>query len=276
MIRLALRVARADADVVLAELLELAPSGVEEVDHGDTIEYAVYGAPGELPALPDLRAAAGSGFVDVTTTEVADDWAERWRSFHRPVTIGERLHVRPPWCEAPAPRAGLLDIVIDPAQAFGTGAHPTTRLCLEALLELDAGGPFLDLGCGAGVLAIAAAKLGWDPVLGLDHERESVQATLDNAGVNGVTVEARHFDLLHDGPAPGAQTVAANLLRPSLLHVAREGFAGEGPRTLVASGLLEGDADEVGVALEAGLGMRVVWRRVDGEWAALVLEKLQR
>jgi ribosomal protein L11 methyltransferase len=248
---------------------------VEEVDHGETIEYAVYGAPGELPALPDLRAAAGGAFVDVTTTEVADDWAERWRTFHRPVTIGGRLHVRPPWCE-PVADPALIEIVIDPAQAFGTGAHPTTRLCLEALLQLDPGGPFLDLGCGAGVLAIAAAKLGWGPVLGLDHEHESVTATLDNAAVNGVGVEARHFDLLHDGPAPGAPTVVANLLRPLLLHVAREGFTGEGPRTLVASGLLEGEADDVGAALAAGLGMREVWRRVDGEWAALVLEKLQR
>src|ERR687889_1918047 len=102
MIRLALRVARAEAEVALAELLELAPAGVEEVDHGETIEYAVYGPAGELPALPDLRAAAGAALVDITTTEVADDWASRWRTFHRPLTIGGRLHVRPPWTEPPA------------------------------------------------------------------------------------------------------------------------------------------------------------------------------
>ena len=167
MIRLALRVARADAELFLAELLELAPAGVEEVDRGDAIEYAVYGAPGELPSLPALRAVAGAALVDVTTTEVADDWSERWRTFHQPVTIGKRLHVRPPWCPAPAAASGLLDIAIDPAQAFGTGAHGTTRLCLEALLtlrepkgallDLDRGsGALLDLGCGSGVLAIAA------------------------------------------------------------------------------------------------------------------------
>ncbi|MDX6689978.1 MAG: ribosomal protein methyltransferase, partial [Solirubrobacteraceae bacterium] len=197
MIRLALHVARADAEIALAELLALAPSGVEEVDHGDTIEYAVYGAPGELPALPELRAAAGDALVRVTTTEIADDWHERWRSFHRPVTVGGRLHVRPPW-EPPAP-AGLVDVVIDPAQAFGTGAHPTTRMCLELMLELEPGGAFMDVGCGAGVLAIAACKLGWDPVAGLDHERESVQATRDNAASNGVAVDARAFDLVRDG-----------------------------------------------------------------------------
>ncbi len=268
MIRLAVRVARADAELALAELLELAPSGVEEVDRGDTIEYAVYGAPGELPALPALRAAAGAALVEVTTTEVADDWASRWRTFHRAVTIGERLHVRPPWADPPA--AGLLDIAIDPAQAFGTGAHHTTRLCLELLLELQPSGALLDLGCGSGVLAIAAAKLGFGPMLGLDHERESVTATLDNAAANFVVVQARHYDLLRDGPPPGAPTVVANLLRPLLLHVAATGFAGEPPRVLIAGGLLAHEADEVAAAFERhGLHERA--RRHGGEWAALLL-----
>jgi ribosomal protein L11 methyltransferase len=91
-IRLAIRVARADAEIALAELLELAPAGVEEVERDDgTIEYAVYGAEGELPSLPDLRAAAGAALVAVTTTEVAADWASRCRDFHFPVTIGGRL-----------------------------------------------------------------------------------------------------------------------------------------------------------------------------------------
>jgi len=271
MIRLALRVARADAELALAELLELAPSGVEEVDRGDTIEYAVYGAPGELPAMADLRAAAGAALVDVTTTQVGDDWDTRWRSFHRPVTIGGRLHVRPPWSDPVAGGANLLEIVVDPGQAFGTGAHPTTRLCLQALLALEPGGAFTDVGCGAGVLAIAACKLGWAPVSGLDHERASLQATLDNAAVNGVEVDVRHFDLLHDGPATAAPTVAANLLRPLLLHVAASGFVGQTPRTLVAGGLLEHEADEVAAAFASQLGLREQARGFDGGWAALTL-----
>src|SRR5436305_9222522 len=98
LLRLAVRVHRRQAELVLAELLELAPSGVEEVEVGpEVIEYAVYGAPGELPSVPDLRAVAGDAYVDVTSREVADDWAERWRSFHRPLVIGNRLTVRPPW-----------------------------------------------------------------------------------------------------------------------------------------------------------------------------------
>ena len=267
MIRLALRVRREDAEIALAELLELAPSGVEEVDLGDVVEYAVYGPPGELPALPDLEAAAGGALVEVRTTEVADDWADRWRAFHRPIVVGERLHVRPPWSDA---RSDLEEVVIDPGQAFGTGAHDTTRLCLELLCELEPAGGFVDLGCGSGVLAIAAAKLGWDPVLGVDHEAESVAATEANAVANAVTVRAERFDLLRDGPAPSAPTVAANLLRPLLLAVARAGFAGAPPRTLVASGLMRHEADEAAGAFAAH-GLREAERRETAEWAALLL-----
>ena len=268
MIRLGVRVRREQAELVLAELLELAPGGVEESEDGEVVEYAVYGAPGELPALPDLRAAAGGALVEVTTSEVPDDWDERWKAFHRPVQVG-KLMVRPPWEPA---RAGLLDVVIDPAQAFGTGAHPTTRLCLELLLELEPAGALADIGCGSGVLAIAAARLGWAPVVGIDHERESVQATLDNAAANGVSVDARRHDLLRDGPAPGAPTVLANLLRPLLLRVAHDGFAGPQPAALVASGLLAHEGDEVAGAF-ARHGLRETERRQGGEWVALLLRR---
>ncbi|MEA2321741.1 MAG: ribosomal protein methyltransferase [Solirubrobacteraceae bacterium] len=269
MIRLAVRVRRPDAELVLAELLALAPAGVEERDLGDHVEYAVYGAPGELPALPDLRAAAGGALVDIATTEVADDWAQRWRAFHEPVTVGGRLHVRAPW-HPPAPN-GVPEVVIDPGQAFGTGAHATTRLCLELLLELEPGGALMDLGCGSGVLAIAAAKLGWDPAMGVDHERESVAATAENARENGVTVDVRAYDLLRDGPAPAAPTVTANLLGPLLHHLAAEGFAdGAAPSALIASGLLVEEADGIATAF-ARRGLLERTRRTDGDWAALLL-----
>jgi ribosomal protein L11 methyltransferase len=262
-IRLAVRVRREDAEVALAELMELVPLGVEEVDLGDRIEYAVYGAPGELPELPDLRAAAGDALVDIVTTEVPDDWDERWKTYHRPVVIGERLRVRPPW--APA----LQEIVVDPGQAFGTGAHHTTRLCLELLLELEPGGAVVDVGCGSGVLAIAAAKLGFSPVLGLDHEAESVEATAENAEVNDVAVQVRRFDLREER-VPGAPTVLANLLRPLLLRIAQDGFDGGAPDALLASGLLAHEADEVAAAF-APHGLREAGRRTSAEWAALLL-----
>jgi len=273
MIRLAIRVRREDAEIALAELLALAPHGVEEVDRGERVEYAVYGAPGELPVLGELKAAVGAALVEVVTTEVADDWDERWRDFHRPIELAgraERLHVRAPW--HPAPPDGVLDVVIDPAQAFGTGAHPTTRLCLELLLALEPDGAVMDVGCGSGVLAIAAAKLGFGPVAGLDHEREAVAATEENARANAVAVAVARHDLLRDAPAAGAPTVLANLLRPLLLRVARDGFADGGmPRTLIASGLLAHEADEVAAAFAASMGLREADRRTGGEWAALLL-----
>ena len=272
MIRLAIRVARAEAELALAELLVLAPQGVEEVDLGDRIEYAVYGAPGELPVLPDLEAAVGDALVEVVTTEVADDWSERWRDFHQPIDVGARLHVRAPW--HPTPPADRLDVVIDPGQAFGTGAHHTTRLCLELLAELEPAGAVMDVGCGSGVLAIAAAKLGFGPVAGIDHERESVAATAQNAAANGVEVAVHRADLLHDGAAPAAPLVLANLLRPLLLRVAADGFAGGAvPDTLIASGLLAHEADEVAAAFGEAMGLREQDRRLGGEWAALLLVK---
>jgi ribosomal protein L11 methyltransferase len=263
-IRLALRVRREDAEVALAELLELARGGVEEVDLGDRVEYAIYGPPGELPALPDLEAAAGAALVEVVTTEVADDWADRWRAFHRPVQVGD-LCVRPPWEPS---RGHAIDLVVDPGQAFGTGGHHTTRLCLELLLELEPGGPFADLGCGSGVLAIAAARLGWSPVLGVDHDPLAVEATAANAAANGVAVRAERVDL-RDAVAPSAPTVAANLLRPLLLALRFEAP----PATLVASGLLREEADEVAAALCAANDLVEARRVSAGEWSALLLRR---
>jgi ribosomal protein L11 methyltransferase len=265
-IRLALRVRRADAEVALAELLELAPGGVEEVEDGEVVEYAVYGPPGELPALPDLRAAIGGALVEVRTSELPDDWSERWRRFHVPLVLGDRLAVRPPWEE---PIGAAVEIVIDPAQAFGTGAHATTRLCLELLLDLSpAAGPLLDLGCGSGVLAIAAAKLGFAPILAVDHDPLSVEATRANAAANDAVLEVRRCDLRRD-PVPAAPVVLANLLRPLLLDYAAR-LAGPPPRTLVASGLLTHEADEVAAAF-APHGLHERDRRERGEWAALLL-----
>jgi ribosomal protein L11 methyltransferase len=270
LIRLAVRVRCADAEIVLAELLELAPGGVEEVDGGDgTVEYAVYGPPGELPELPDLEAAAGGALVSVTTTEIADDWSERWREFHQPLVLGDRLTVRPPW--EPAGETEL-DVVIDPGQAFGTGAHATTRLCLEVMLSLASAagdrGSFVDLGCGSGVLAIVAAKLGFEPVCALDFDPAAVQAATDNARANGVELEVRRFDLRTD-PVPAASLVAANILAPILLEWAGSS-PGRWPDRLIASGILAAEADRVAAAF-AGRGLLELGRVARAEWVALLL-----
>jgi ribosomal protein L11 methyltransferase len=262
MIRLAVRVTRAQAEPVLAELLELVPSGLEEreVDE-DTVEYALYGAPGELPDVGELRAVAGGALVDVTTSEVPD--GSNWRDWHRPLDAGP-LRVRPPW--APE-RPGALDVVIDPGQAFGTGAHPSTRLTLELLVALPRGGPLADWGCGSGILSVAAARLGFDPVLACDHERAAVDATLVAATANGVRIVVSRCDLRR-APGPWAPTVLANLVRPLLLEIAAQ--MERPPERLVASGLDAGEVDEVAAAFgRHGLGLHA---RRDGDgWSAILL-----
>jgi ribosomal protein L11 methyltransferase len=273
MIRLAVRVARADAAGALAELLAFSPAGVEEVDRdADTLEYVLYGAPGELPSLHALTACVGDALVEVSSTEIEDDWASRWRSFHQPIEIAGALYVRPPW-HAPAGERDLIDIVIDPGQAFGTGAHTTTRLCLELLVDLaragEAHGSLLDLGSGSGVLAIAAAKLGFSPVNAVDHERESVAAARENAAANGVVLECSRLDLRSD-ELPFAPTMTANLLRPLLLDLAAS--LRDPPARLIASGLLHDQVDEVARAFAERHDMRERERRQDGEWSALMLE----
>jgi ribosomal protein L11 methyltransferase len=271
-IRLAVRVPRAAAEIVLAELLELSPAGLEETDIDEgVVEYALYGAAGELPDLPALEAAAGDVLVEVSTTEVPDDWADRWKAWHRPVDVAwrfRRLRVRPPWEEALAAEDGV-DLVIDPGQAFGTGAHHTTRLCLELLLELDPGGALADWGSGSGVLAIAAARLGYAPVLAVDVEPASLEASKENAEHNGAAVDVQRVNLRRE-PAPYAPTVLANLVRPLLLDVAR--LLERPPERLIMSGLLREEADEVAAAFEVH-GLVEKDRRFGGEWAAVMLER---
>lgn len=260
---------REQAELVLAELLELVPGGVEEVAAGEeVVEYGVYGAPGELPALPDLHAAAGQALVEISTAQIGDDWRERWRSYHRPVVIDQRLTVRPPW-EPPAPTP--LEVVIDPGQAFGTGAHATTLLCLQLLLDVPADGSFLDLGCGSGVLAIAARRLGFSPVLAVDTDPAAVAAARANAARNAVEVGVRRLDL-RSQRVPGAGTVAANLLAPLLEQwAATLARAPRPPGRIIAGGLLEGEADSIAGAF-AARGLREIRRLGRDGWAALLLE----
>jgi ribosomal protein L11 methyltransferase len=267
-IRLAVRAAAADADLVLAALLELAPSGVEQVDGDGTVEFAVYGAPGELPELERGEAEVGGIRVTVSGAQVPDDWAERWKRFHSPILVADRLYVRPPWEDAPI-RPGVIDLRIDPGRAFGTGAHATTRLCLELLAGLareGSKGSFCDLGCGSGVLAIAAAKLGYGPVEAVDSDRLAVDATNLNARDNGVALDVvRRANLREEAP-PAADVVAANLMRPLLLRVAE--LIDHRPDALILSGLLDHEADEVAAAFAPLTERR---RLSDRGWTALLL-----
>jgi ribosomal protein L11 methyltransferase len=224
----------------LALLLHIFPEGVEELDGA----FAVYA---EEPPL---------GFDVVETGDVPDDWEGRWRQFHHGARVG-RFWVGPPWEEAPA---DAQSIVIDPGRAFGTGAHPTTRLTLELLQTLDPA-PLLDVGCGSGVLSIAAAKLGFAPVIGIDLDDAAVEATVANARVNGVELKAERVDALADDLPPAELTVA-NIA----LDVVERLLPRLASRRAVTSGYLDRDAPQVD-------GWRSVSRRELDGWAADLLER---
>jgi len=180
-------------------MLELFPEGFEELDAGDGVELVAYtDAGGE----ERLWAAFGS----VSSEAMAGGWEDRWRAFHRPVRVGP-LWIGPPWEEAPA---AANTVIIDPGRAFGTGGHPTTRLCLQLLLDLEPRGSLLDVGCGSGVLAIAAARLGFSPVVAIDHDEAALEAVERNARANGVSLDLRRADALAETP-PATDAVVANV-----------------------------------------------------------------
>jgi ribosomal protein L11 methyltransferase len=228
-----------------ARLLELHPEGFEEGEG----ELAVYtDAAGE----ERLRAA----FEQVSTQPVEPGWEERWREFHRPVWIGP-LWIGPPWEEPPE---DATTVVIDPGRAFGTGSHPTTRLCLALLVELERGS-LLDIGCGSGVLSVAGAKLGYEPVVALDREAAAVEAARRNAARNEVTIDVRRGDAL-ETELPSADLALANIdLRSVDVLAARLDAA-----TLVTAGYFHSR-----MPCTPGFAHRE--RRIDGGWAADLFER---
>jgi ribosomal protein L11 methyltransferase len=176
----------AQAERARAIMIELFPEGFEELDRDGGVELAAYTDPAGEERL-------WAAFGGVRSDAVEKGWEDRWRAFHRPVRVGP-LWVGPPWEE---PDGDAIAVVIDPGRAFGTGSHATTRLCLELMLDLPRGS-LLDVGCGSGVLAIAAAKVGFAPVFALDVDPQAIEATVRNAAANGVSVEARAGDALAD------------------------------------------------------------------------------
>ena len=229
-------------------MLELFPAGFEEVEASDGVELVAYTDPGGEERLWHV-------FGGARAEDVAADWRDRWKSFHRPVRIGP-LWIGPPWVDPPPDGT---TVVIEPGRAFGTGAHPTTQLCIELLLELEPGSA-VDLGCGSGVLSVVAAKLGFDPVLALDSDEHAVAATRANAEANGVDVTASTGDVFRVD-VPQTDLAIANITRPTLEALAPRLRA----RRLVGSGYLPTDE----TALD---GFRHIRRINRDSWAADLYE----
>ena len=191
-------------------------------------------------------------FPAATVEPIEAGWEDAWRAFHRPVEVAG-IWIGPPWEPPPDPSRA---VVIDPGRAFGTGAHATTRLCVELLADHGRGGSLLDVGCGSGVLGIAAARLGFRPVTCVDVDPVAVETTAANAAANGVEVVARVVDALFE-PLPAADVAVANvLLRPVEAILGRLAA-----KVAITSGYLAGERPaHVGWALEETL-------ELDG-WAA--------
>ena len=204
-----------EAAVVVPEAGQRGGLVFEEVEGG----YAVY----------DVKPPDGFELLD--EQEVEPGWEDRWREFHHGVVVG-RFWVGPPW-ELPEPVDGET-ITIDPGRAFGTGAHPTTRLCIELLARITPTGSLLDVGSGSGVLAIAAARLGFDPITCVDVDPVAVETTIANAAANGVTVEAQVLDALSE-PLPVADIAVANVLLAPVETI----LARVAAREAITSGYLE-------------------------------------
>lgn len=229
---------------------------LEDASMADDVEAAV-------------RATAELAGIEVTLsrdTLPAADWSEAWKRFFHVEHITDRITIRPSW-EDYAAREGEVVITLDPGMSFGTGKHPTTRACLEFLDTLAVGDlsrPVLDMGCGSGILSIAAKKLGFTHVRGFDYDADAVVVAKENAALNEVVVPYETRDLANN--LDQGAVILANILGPVLIEYAAEVTCAVLPGgALVASGILDSLYPEVKAAFEK-YGLQEVSSRLIGEW----------
>jgi ribosomal protein L11 methyltransferase len=217
--------------------------------------------------------------------QIADqNWMEAWKQHYKPILIGQRLLILPAWLESPDPKR--IPIKIDPGMAFGTGTHPTTQLCLELMelsfVRVDGHPPLhvIDVGCGSGILSIAALKLGADKVLGVDIDIESVKNSRENADINGIGEglilgQGSVTEVLNGSfQFKSAPLVVANILGPILIRLFDAGLADlvEPNGEIILSGILAHQAESV---IEAGQakGLKRSDMRQMGDWVAISLKR---
>jgi ribosomal protein L11 methyltransferase len=207
-----------------------------------------------------------------------EDWMAAWKQHYHPIPIGKNLLILPAWLENPSPER--VAVRIDPSMAFGTGTHPTTQLCLELVEEYQRPGyPVIDVGCGSGILSIAALKLGASQALAVDIDPQAVRSTRENAAANGV------LDLIETGQGSVSEILAekfsisqaplvlANILAPVIIRLFEAGLAGlvSPGGILILSGILDQQAGDVVLAAERS-GARLVGTRQILDWVALALD----
>jgi ribosomal protein L11 methyltransferase len=262
-------VPNAAADDVRVALSECAHRGWAEDEYGESVRFVVWLVAEDPVDIADITHALQTGdpHREVVQGVERSDWTMGLRAQHHPVEIGGRMRIRPPWIpETP----GVLDIAIDPGMAFGTGQHATTKGCLTLLVDVPAG-RLLDVGCGSGILAIAARRLGHDPVWAVDVDPVAVHATITNARVNGVGLivaeRAGGRDRL-----PVVDTLVANITERYV-----SALVGQLPRPLPTYAILSGfRPTDVGLAIDSwrAAGYRVVERIDADNWSAVRLDRL--
>jgi len=212
-----------------------------------------------------------------------EDWATSWQKYYQPIPVGKRIYIVPDWMRGEPVPDGRAPLYLNPGLTFGTGAHPTTQLCLELLEEaLQPGDQVLDLGCGSGILAIAALALGASRAVGVDIDPKAADVAFENAALNGVGADRLSVcagDVLSDkrlaarlGPGRN-RVVLANIVADVIIPLsAKAGEFMTADGVFLASGIIDGRQDEVQAAMEAN-GFAIVKRLERGGWHAFQGER---
>lgn len=262
----------ADAEIAGSSLWDLGATGIEERD-GTTLERAT---PGEILLIAHFEdEASARGACEALLVRwdaevdfiVGDEWKERYKEFFRPARVGERLVVRPPW-ETWVGAPSDLVIILDPGQAFGTGTHETTRLVMREIERIACTGAVLDVGCGSGILGIAALLVGARRVVAIDVDPIAVRTARENAAVNDVAIEASATPITEVDDA--FALVVANIRTEVLIPMA-DALVARAQEWLVLSGLLVEEEDDVRRTFDATMVLDA--RHVDGIWLALTYRK---
>ena len=246
-------------------------AGTVQTDRPVTLGGYLYKGVGVL----ELSTALIQGGAEtVMTFEVAEeDWDATWKKFFHTTRIGKNIVIRPEW-EVSDLKPGELEIVLDPGQAFGTGDHPTTRMCLELLEVADLHGKSVaDIGCGSGILSVAAKKLGASRVIGIDNDQPSVDASLENAVRNGVTYEVINANGFAGLDGEQFDVVVSNIISATLIRVAPDAVKTVKPGgTWCVSGIIQANWPEVRTSIEAQ-GFTYREERQEGDWIAALFQR---